>query len=305
MASATAFLQSRTLSFITTPIAEIGDINLTSALLACVKNNIIAEDFLKKGSNTISGFTNPSYSSVARKQYAINTNTPTKQIYAHIKILIYSFLKCEDFICALKNHPGGFAVSIPIIHDYICANEKATTASTNSGYYKNNHYQIAEVLVNSLRNYLIILYNATKYTDYYFSFNCVNTPNDVILWIWQILGRLRHAPYDELVDYVYSFNSQTGSARIDTWTLRDGTKMTKEGFFPLLEHVIEYMKNKYSDIIIDQFGDLNPPAFADMRTFALAGQTNISTGSNKKLQVNNNQIIKICQGENVILDLTN
>ena len=306
MASASALLQSRNVPFITTPIADIADKALSANLLQCAWNSLIQYDFLEIGTNTIDEWV--SSSKRYKNKYGININITAKQIYTNIRLYVTSFLRCEDFICALKSYPGGFSASIPYINDYILANKLASTGKQYPNYYQGDYYRIAIWLLNKLRIYLIILYNATNQTDYFFSFECKNIPNDVICWLWQVLGKLKYAPYTELFDYIYSFNHKTGSARIDPYSTQNGTilEIQHENFLNMLEHVIEYVKNKFSDIIIDQFGDLNPPAFTDIRTFALAGKTNLSASTNNKtLQVNNNQIIKICQGENVILDLTN
>lgn len=295
MASATAFLQSRIVPFIASPVADIGDKTLAAHLLTCA-NNL---EFLRGGTMHIAKYADKN--KLYKKELGINLNITAKQINQIIGRFAALFLKCEDFICAMKNYPGGFAVSVPIMHDYILKNPVACTGYKYPSYYANEYNRIPASCIYALKNIIISLYNATNQTDYFFSFQCKNITNEAILWIWQILGRLRYAPWNELIDYALTFPR----AAFYIQYAHDGTAFDLDDYLPTVEKLIEYMKNKYSDIIIDQFGDLNPPAFADMRTFALAGQTNISTGSNKKLQVNNNQIIKICQGENVILDLTN
>lgn len=239
----------------------------------------------------------------------INVNTAAATLEANVSKFVTNYLRVEDFICAVFN-TGELMDVIPQLQNYL-SNNCATIYGYPSNYIRLDSYTLGKYAL-IVRFYwatfkpFIALYNAMVTTSHswFFSFGCNNISDKTILWIWQILGRMKNAPVDEIANYP-DYSTLTANMRLVNYSTDKTAWFYYRDYHKHLDTLIDFVRNRYKDLILKYFDDLNPPAFTNMRTFALARKTNISAGSNKKLQVNNNQIIKICQGENTILDLTN
>ena len=249
------------------------------------------------------------YSKTRNTRYNITVDTAATTLTNNMYALITNFLKYEDFICKLLNTKD-YINTIKECYKFIEANEAACTGKTRT---MNSILSFPTQLASGLVSALYVLKNAIYHKDYFFSFDCKNITNDIIVWVWVILSRLQYFPVEKFLAISSSvFNRPITT---DTYCCNSSDRSTTPGtsyeiksdnFFKVFNSVVDYVKNKFSDIIIAEFGDLNLPVISDSNVLAFAGNKNGKlTSNNKTLQVNNNQILKICQGENTILDLTN